>query len=233
MRQFLLVGVVTLLGFFARGQNCRLVLTGHIEDADTKETLAGATVALVGTDRTIVTDSKGDFVFFNLCAGSYTLHVTHVNCDSVTQQVELSRDRHLDIFLPHARNTLQGVMVEAKTGMANTGFKQELSGRKLEETRGMSISEALGQINGVTLLQTGSTIAKPVIHGLHSNRILTINNGVRQEGQQWGNEHAPEIDAFIADKLTVIKGVDELKYGSDAIGGVILVQPKPLRTHPG
>ena len=72
-----------------------------------------------------------------------------------------------------------------------------------------------------------------MIHGLHSNRILTINNGVRQEGQQWGNEHAPEIDAFIADKLTVIKGVDELKYGSDAIGGVILVQPKPLRTHPG
>jgi iron complex outermembrane receptor protein len=68
---------------------------------------------------------------------------------------------------------------------------------------------------------------------LHSNRILTINNGVRQEGQQWGNEHAPEIDPFIADKLTVIKGVDELKYGSDAIGGVVLVDPKPLRNKPG
>lgn len=214
-------------------QTCSFRLSGHVEDADTKETLAGATVLLLGTDRSIVTDSKGDFVFFNLCAGSYSLKVTHVNCDSVTQLVDLSRDRHLDIFLPHARNTLQAVMVEAKTGTANTGFKQELSGRKLDETRGLSISEALAQINGVTLLQTGSTIAKPVIHGLHSNRILTINNGVRQEGQQWGNEHAPEIDAFIADKLTVIKGVDELKYGSDAIGGVILVQPKPLRTHPG
>ncbi|RYG05128.1 MAG: TonB-dependent receptor [Chitinophagaceae bacterium] len=56
---------------------------------------------------------------------------------------------------------------------------------------------------------------------------------MRQEGQQWGNEHAPEIDPFIADKLVVIKGVDELKYGSDAIGGVILVDAKPLRYLPG
>lgn len=233
-----LISVFSLVLFVAvpnlRAQEtCQFRLSGHVEDADTKETLAGATVRLLGAQREIVTDSKGDFVFFNLCAGSYTLLVTHVSCDSVTQTIELSRDRHLDIFMPHARNTLEGVQVQARAGSASSGFKQELQGRKLEETRGLSISEALSQINGVTLLQTGSTIAKPVIHGLHSNRILTINNGVRQEGQQWGNEHAPEIDAFIADKLTVIKGVDELKYGSDAIGGVILVQPKPLRSEPG
>src|SRR5688500_11682563 len=103
----------------------------------------------------------------------------------------------------------------------------------MEKIKGLVISEALSKINGVTLLQTGSTISKPVIHGLHSNRVLTINNGVRQEGQQWGNEHAPEIDPFIANRLTVIKGVDELRYGSDAIGGVILVEPRALRTTPG
>src|SRR5688500_19161669 len=79
----------------------------------------------------------------------------------------------------------------------------------MEKIKGLVISEALSKINGVTLLQTGSTISKPVIHGLHSSRILTIVNGVRQEGQQWGNEHAPEIDPFIADKLTVIKGRSE------------------------
>lgn len=208
-------------------------LSGHVEDADTKETLTGATVKLLELNLQIVTDSRGDFVFFNLCEGTYTLRVTHVNCDSVTQTVQLNKDRHLDIFMPHARNTLEEVVVAGKIGTPNTGFKQELSGRKLEETKGLSISDALSRINGVTLLQTGSTIAKPVIHGLHGNRIVTINNGVRHEGQQWGNEHAPEIDAFIADKLTVIKGVDELRYGSDAIGGVVMVQPKALRHHPG
>lgn len=214
-------------------QPCQVRLSGHVEDADTKETLPGATVRLAELDREIITDAKGDFVFFNLCEGTYTLLVTHVSCDSVTQTVHLTKDRHLDIFMPHARNTLEEVVIAGKIGTPNTGYKQELSGRKLEEAKSISISEALSRINGVTLLQTGSTVAKPVIHGLHSSRILTINNGVRQEGQQWGNEHAPEIDAFIADRLTVIKGVDELRYGSDAIGGVILVQPKALRSHPG
>ena len=213
--------------------SCPFRLSGHVEDADTKETLPGATVLLLELNREIITDEKGDFVFFNICEGTYTLRVTHISCDSVTQMVQLTKDRHLDIFMPHARNTLEEVVIAGKTGTANTGFKQELSGRKLDEAKSVSISEALSRINGVTLLQTGSTVAKPVIHGLHSSRILTINNGVRQEGQQWGNEHAPEIDAFIADRLTVIKGVDELRYGSDAIGGVILVQPKPLRSHPG
>lgn len=208
-------------------------LSGHVEDADTKEKLAAATVRLVEIDTTVITDEKGDFVFNNLCQRDYTIIITHVDCEPVEQKISLAKDRHLDIFMPHARNTLSEVVVEGKTGLPNTGLKQELSGRKLDETKGFSISEALSRINGVTLLQTGSTISKPVIHGLHSNRILTINNGVRQEGQQWGNEHAPEIDPFIANKLTVIKGVDELRYGSDAIGGVILVEPKALRSKPG
>jgi iron complex outermembrane receptor protein len=140
---------------------------------------------------------------------------------------------HLDLLLPHSRNNLATVTVEAQKGIANTGFRQQLQGQTLEETRGLSLAESLSKINGVNMLQTGSTISKPVIHGLHSNRILTINNGIRQEGQQRGSEHAPEIDPYIADKLTVIKGVDELKYGSDAIGGVILVDPKPLKHLPG
>ncbi len=125
------------------------------------------------------------------------------------------------------------ITLSSQRGLKSTGFKKELSNRQMDETKGESLAEALSKINGVTMLQTGSTISKPVIHGLHSNRILTINNGVRQEGQQWGSEHAPEIDPFIANKLIVIKGVDELKYGSDAIGGVILVEPKALITTAG
>jgi iron complex outermembrane receptor protein len=231
---FLILLLVTGFTFPGDAQDsCLLKLAGHVEDADTKEKLAGATVKLLENNRTITTDEKGDFLFYNICAGSYTLLVSHVDCESKEQLITLTKDKHVDIFIPHARNTLSEVVVAGKLGTPVTGFKQELSGRKLDETKGLSISEALSRINGVTLLQTGSTIAKPVIHGLHGNRILTINNGVRQEGQQWGNEHAPEIDPFIADKLIVVKGVDELKYGSDAVGGVIIIQPKALRTTPG
>jgi iron complex outermembrane receptor protein len=72
-----------------------------------------------------------------------------------------------------------------------------------------------------------------VIHGLHGNRILILNNGIRQEGQQWGAEHAPEIDPFIARRLTVVKGAASVRYGADAIGGVIVVEPAPLPIHAG
>jgi len=78
------------------------------------------------------------------------------------------------------------------------------------------------------MLQTGNTIAKPVVDGLYGNRVLVINNGVRQEGQQWGLEHAPEVDPNIAQNITVVKGADAVRYGAEALGGVILLDPAPL-----
>lgn len=217
----------------ANAQQCQLRLSGHIEDADTKEKLLGATVEIKELGKEIVTDSNGDFVFTQLCAGEYTLLISHISCDPVEQKIKLEKNRHQDIFLNHARKTLGAIVVESQKAVPNTGFKQELAGLKLEQSKGLSLAEALSKLNGVNMLQTGATIAKPVVHGLHGTRLLTINNGVRQEGQQWGNEHAPEIDPFVADRLVVIQGVDQLKYGSDAVAGVVLVNPKALRHLPG
>ncbi|RXK81328.1 TonB-dependent receptor [Filimonas effusa] len=233
MNKLLLAVILALLSVAAGAQPCSLVLTGHVIDSDSKEKLTAATVVIRETGQQAFTDDNGDFVFTRLCAGNYMIEVRHVGCDTLHQPVRLTANAHIDLALPHMRHNLAGVVVAAQTTPAIAGFSQQLAGRSLEETRGLSLAQALSRINGVSMFSTGSTIAKPVIHGLHSNRILTINNGVRQEGQQWGNEHAPEIDTYLADKLTVIKGVDELKYGSDAIGGVILVDPRPLRRLPG
>ncbi len=103
-----------------------------------------------------------------------------------------------------------------------------LQNRNLQRTQGKSLGEALKEIAGVNSLQTGNTISKPVIHGLHSNRVLILNNGIRQEGQNWGAEHAPEIDAMLATRLTVVKGANAVRYGADAMGGVVLVEPPLL-----
>jgi iron complex outermembrane receptor protein len=214
-------------------QDCTLRLTGHIHSTATHENLPQATVQLVESNRNIVTDNNGDFRFDSLCAGDYTIRITHIGYDTTIRRVTLTKTLHLDIDLLPAQHVLKEVTITGTRASTNEGLRKELAGRELEETKGRSLAEALSKLNGVTLLQTGATIAKPVIHGLHSNRLLTINNGIRQEGQQWGNEHAPEIDPFIANRLTVVKGVDELRYGSDAIGGVILVEPRALRTTPG
>jgi iron complex outermembrane receptor protein len=216
-----------------QAQNCRLKLTGHVHSTVAHENLPNASITLEEKGKTIITNDNGDFVFDSLCAGTYTVHISHVTFDTVTRIINLKANAHADFDLVPTKGNLAEVTVRTSRGVQVTGIRKDLSGKELDETRGLSLAEALSKITGVTMLQTGSSISKPVIHGLHSNRILTINNGVRQEGQQWGNEHAPEIDPFIADRLTVIKGVDELRYGSDAIGGVILVDPKPLRSLPG
>src|SRR5690606_33154577 len=98
---------------------------------------------------------------------------------------------------------------------------QTLNKAQLQQVQGTSLAAQLQSIPGVSMLQTGGTIAKPVINGMYGNRVLILNNGVRQQGQQWGAEHAPEIDPYIANQLTVVKGAESVRYGSDAIGGVI------------
>lgn len=112
-----------------------------------------------------------------------------------------------------------------KTPSGKTRVSSILSGRQMDEVRGSSLGESIKEIPGVALLQTGGTISKPVIHGLHSNRILLLNNGVKLEGQQWGAEHAPELDPFTAKSIHVVKGAESIRYGSEAMGGVILLEP--------
>lgn len=234
MRPVVRIRCLLFLALFVGGiaaveaQSCTLTLSGHVEDSDTKEKLAAATVQLAGEGTMVLTDARGDFQFQNLCPGTYLLRITHIHCDSLVISVILENDRHVDLFLPHAKNVLQTVTMESKM-LIPIDDRTVLTGQALQETRGLSVSEALTKIPGIVMLQTGTNNAKPVIHGLHGNRIITVNNGIRQEGQQWGNEHAPEIDPFIADKLTLVQGVDALRYGSDAIGGVLLVEPRPLR----
>jgi iron complex outermembrane receptor protein len=218
---------------FLQAQSCLWKLSGHVHSASAHENLSNATVRLAERNKLLMTNENGDFVFDSLCAGTYTLQISHASYDTLTRMVTLAANMHADIDMVPLKGLLAEVTVTTARAQQITGIRKELSARDLEQTKGFSLAEALSRVTGVAMLQTGATISKPVIHGLHGNRILTINNGVRQEGQQWGNEHAPEIDLFIAGRLTVIKGVDELRYGSDAIGGVILVEPKALRILPG
>lgn len=103
-----------------------------------------------------------------------------------------------------------------------------LSVQEMQENRGKTLAESLTDISGVSTIGMGNSIVKPVINGLHSNRILILNNGIRQEGQQWGIEHAPEIDPFTADQLEVVKGAQGVRYGADALGGVVLTSANAI-----
>ncbi|WP_432710640.1 TonB-dependent receptor [Pedobacter sp.] len=130
-----------------------------------------------------------------------------------------------------AQDTLQlrEVQIHGQHSPVNrNSISTTISASQLSTTKGGNLADALVDVPGVSTLKSGAAVAKPVIHGLHSNRILLLNNEVRQEGQQWGAEHAPEIDPFIAERIHVIKGAETIRYGAEAMGGVIMVDPPAL-----
>jgi iron complex outermembrane receptor protein len=212
---------------------CIINFSGRITDSDTRETLSAATVTIRELQLVTLTDSAGNFSFTGLCPGNYELQITHVDCQPLSFHFHLKDDLKKNIELPHKHNQLQEVVVVGNARLDTRGLSGEVKGKDLEAVKGLSLGESLKQVTGVSVLQTGTNIYKPVIHGMHSNRVLILNNGIRQEGQQWGSEHAPEIDPYIANRLTVIKGAASIRYGGDAIGGVVLVEPKLLRYVPG
>ena len=91
-----------------------------------------------------------------------------------------------------------------------------------------NIIDAISHKPGVSQLTTGSGISKPVIRGLGYNRVLVVSDGVRQEGQQWGDEHGIELDGNAVHSVEILKGPASLMYGSDAMAGVIIMHDAPI-----
>jgi iron complex outermembrane receptor protein len=99
--------------------------------------------------------------------------------------------------------TLKGEAILNKTKTLN---ENKISEDELERFSSGSLGDALNSLSGVSSLNTGNTVVKPMINGLHSSRVVLINNGVRMEDQEWGAEHAPNVDVNSAGNLTLIKG---------------------------
>ena len=242
----LIVCLITPFALLAQpGLVCKDSLVGQIRGKDRKGAgsatpLPGATIYLQETRQGAAADANGHFRLTDLCPGRYTAEYRFEGYAALVRPIQvpdINRTSSADttITLIAENITLQEVVVTEHRSEAKQllQVESELSGQALAATRGQSLGESLKTLTGLYSIQTGPSISKPVIHGLYSNRIITLNNGIRQEDQQWGTEHAPLIDPFIASRVTVIKGAASIRYGSDAIGGVILVEPKAMPHTPG
>lgn len=216
-----------------RAQECTHALLGRVID-ESGNALPGATVLLTRLQRGTVTDVNGYFEINNLCAGAYELDIQFVGFRANALTVQLPQKDHLLVRMMEDLTELEELVVKDKADpIENARNFTQMTAQDFQATAGKTLGESLKELAGVSSIQAGPGIFKPVIHGVHSLRILILNNGIRQEGQQWGAEHAPEIDPFIASSITVIKDASAIKYGSDAIGGVIIVSPPALPTQAG
>lgn len=205
--------------------NCALTLTGQLIDEHDREPLGYATILNLTTGKGAVADEAGFFRLTDVCPGSQVFRFSHVGCDNEELRITLRVDTAITVYLHHHDNYTETVVV---TGKQNLGYSTELDQLATDELAG-----ALERITGVSSLRTGTAAAKPVVDGVFGNRLSIQNNGIAQSGQQWGNDHAPEIDPWIAAYVRVVDGVEALKYAGSTVGATVLIEPAPLRETEG
>ena len=207
-------------------------IAGRVTDT-TGVVLADVRVQIVELSRSGVTGADGRYAFASVPPGTYTLSFAHIGFAPQMRHATLGdADVSLDVALTPSAVELSAVQVTATpipTDPLNSPQPTAvLDAADLRTAQAPSLGETLGGLAGVHSLSTGVGIGKPVIRGLTSNRVLVLENGLRLETQQWGDEHSPNIETADADRIEVIRGPASVLYGSDALGGVINVIPKDL-----
>ena len=133
-----------------------------------------------------------------------------------------------DVFFRHLNLnevTVTGVTGDTKLKHA-TAPVSIVTPQVLHSTASTNIIDAISHQPGVSQLTTGGSISKPIIRGLGYNRVVVMSEGVRQEGQQWGDEHGVEVDGSSVGSVEILKGPASLMYGSDAMAGVVILHPQ-------
>jgi iron complex outermembrane recepter protein len=229
MRQYLSL-IIFFFSFIGFSQDCTYVLLGEVIDFHEKTPLNGARIAITGKDRATTTNADGKFKFTGLCNGVLELEISHPECTTEFMTLTMEGDHFERILLEHHLEELDEVRVTGRANPKKTNSSQEqvVTERAMEQYSGGSLGDALKSITGVSSLNTGATIVKPIIQGLSGSRILILNNNVRMQDMEWGDEHAPNVDVNANQRVSVIKGAAALEHGGDAIGGVIILESAPL-----
>ncbi|OUS21358.1 TonB-dependent receptor [Nonlabens dokdonensis] len=212
---------------YSNAQTCDLTLKGKVTDFHDVQPLELAQIYVKQMQKTYISKADGTYEITGLCAGIYDLSISHYDCNTKNITINIDTNKTVDIKLEHHISDLEEVKVIADVhdNHSSTQSSTRIKSETIEKFSGASLGDALATVQGVTSLKTGNSVVKPVIHGLYGSRVAIVNDGLRQQDQEWGVEHAPNVDINSASSIEVIKGASALRYGGDAIGGTIVIEP--------
>ena len=189
------------------------------------EAIIGAIVFFPELGTGTVSDVNGNYSISKLPAKKLEVEVSSVNYKKIEEALDLSKLRQKDFVMEESVTEISEVVVHGHANplkMLQTPTPVSIvTQTDLLQKSSTNIIDALASQPGVSQITTGSGISKPVIRGLGYNRVVVVNDDVRQEGQQWGDEHGIEIDEAGVYNAEILKGPASLLYGSDAMAGVI------------
>jgi iron complex outermembrane receptor protein len=215
-------------GFSQEKKHC---FKGFVNDFHDHNGIPFASIYVEELKTSILTDSSGSFEICNWRDGIITLIIKQLGYNTLKLKLEPGKKK-IHFHLKENNQWLDAIDVRGEHGHFESEVveSQSLHQEDLLARKGESLGEMVSKIPGVQFLQTGPSIFKPIIQGLGNQRIAIINQGIKLEGQQWGNEHAPEIDPNQADEITVVKGAQSVRFGAEALGGAILLEPGKIET---
>ena len=205
----------------------RGTLSGKVTDARTGAALAGVSIVISDLKVGTATDANGDYVLKNIGTGHHMLEASHIGYTSIAEEIIMNGDLKKDFTLSPTvveNNAVVVTGVSRSTQLKKVPVSVSIVRKQdLLQNASTNLIESLTKTPGISSVGTGPAISKPVIRGLGYNRVVTINDGVRQEGNQWGDEHGIEIDDQSAGRVEILRGPGAIIYGSDALAGVINV----------
>lgn len=208
------------------------MLVGTVTDEVDGSPVVGASIFFPELKEGVITDIDGRYSISRLPAKKTVIQVSYVGHQTIVADVDLQHTSTLDFVLKESNAMLDEVVV---TGLTSNSLMKDspspvsvVTSTMLSHVSSSNIIDAVAHQPGVSQITTGSGISKPVIRGLGYNRVVVVNNGIRQEGQQWGDEHGIEIDPQTVGSVEIMKGAASLMYGSDAMAGVLVFHDAPM-----
>lgn len=231
MKQLLLYLFASIFLIAPSTASGSVTLQGKVTDKATGEGLPGVEIYFPDLKKGTTTDIDGIYTIENLPVTKALIQVSFIGYKLIAETIDLATTTTKDFMLEEAVMELNEVVV---TGLSKSAEKRRtptpittISTAELRALNASNIIDAIASRPGIDQVTTGPGISKPVIRGLGFNRVVVVNDGIRQEGQQWGDEHGIEIDEYGVNRVEILKGPASLAFGSDAMAGVINFLPAP------
>jgi len=217
--------MILFLGSINNYSSAQNILSGKIIDGKDLKPLNGASVYIPDIKIGSVTRADGTYEIKDIPSGTYLLEISYLGYLSQSREITINENENANFELEQSSIEMQEVVV---TGVPTATEQQSnpvpvsvVGQNSFLEKNSNNIIDALKNSPGVSEITEGPAISKPVIRGLGYNRVVVVNDGIRQEGQQFGDEFGIEVDPYTVYKVEIMRGPASLSYGSDAMAGVI------------
>src|SRR5690554_406529 len=202
---------------------------GTLVEHHTNKPIAFANIYFPQLEKGTTTNESGYFILNNLPSGNYKIVCSFMGYESYSKTISIPLNRKLEIALNPSAIEMSEIIISTPFHKLQSENVMKVEQAKISDLKAkgaLTLADGLTNIAGVESISTGIGIGKPVIRGLSSNRVLVYTQGVRLENQQFGDEHGLGLNNSGVESVEVIKGPASLLYGSDALGGVLYINPE-------